>query len=244
MKIRKTPQSGACGDTVVSRNHHGYHMRRRPARTKPRNKPHTPAIDRSEHVWRTLAALWNSLTEEQYRAWDRAAAQEHTRTRNGERSSLTAREFFYRVNSSRASLGLDPVASPPEQADYCANPVRELVITNRAGHVALGLQLAHAPGSLIKLYASPPQRQGRRKCWDFRVLGALPPAKQGVSDFTVLYVRRFGAPEAGTRVFVRAVVHVDGQQGEERQTNQLIPRSQPPGSWSSSPSARAAAPRR
>ncbi len=223
MKTGSSLQTGACGDLVASKNRFGQYVRKRPSRKKRRNKPHTADIDRTEADWRTISALWESLTEEQYRAWELAADGERSRPRAGQSGRLHPRLFFFKVNTSRASLGQPLLADPAPRTEPGPNPVGQLHITNRGDRVVFRLEVSGMPRDLIKVYASPPQNRGRRRCSDLRVLGSLPAPVNGEVDITRPYVQKYGVPEPGKRVFVRTVVEVTGRQSSPRLTNCVVP---------------------
>jgi len=226
MKTGPTLQTGPCGDMVASKNQFGQYLRKRPSRQKPRNKPRSADIDRAESDWRAISVLWNSLTEEQYRAWGISADGERSRPRAGQSGRLSPRHFFFKLNNSRASLGLTLLADPPLAAKAGPNPVGQLHITNRGDRVVLRLEVSEVARDPIKLYGSPPQNRGRRRCQDLRVLGCLPAQANGESDITLLYVQEYGVPEPGTRVFIRTVVELNGRQTSPRETNCIVPERQ------------------
>jgi hypothetical protein len=231
MKTGPTLQTGTCGDVVASSNRFGQYQRKRPSRQKPRNKPRTADIDRAEGNWRAISALWNSLTEEQYRAWELAADGQRSRPRAGQSGRLPPRHYFFKVNNSRASLGLTLVSDPPAPANPGPNPVRQLHITNRGDRVVLRLDVAEPAPVPIKVYGAAPQNRGTKRGRDYRVLGPLPPPRNGESDITPSYVQKYGVPEPGKRVFIRTVVEVNGRQSSPRETNCLVPeRRRPAGS--------------
>ena len=126
MKTGNVLQTGACGDVVASHNQYGSYTRKRPSRKKRRNKPRTADTDRAERDWRAISALWNRLSEEQYRAWEILSAQERSRRRAGKTSRLPPRNVFFRINNSRASLSLTLVADPPAPGNPGPNPIGPL----------------------------------------------------------------------------------------------------------------------
>jgi hypothetical protein len=223
MKTGPTLQIGSCGDVVASTNRFGQYVRKRPSRKKRRNKPRTADIDRAESDWRAISALWDSLTEEQYRAWEIAATDERSRPRAGQSGRLPPRLFFFKVNNSRASLGQPPVSEPPPPANPGPNPVRQLQITNRGDRVVLRLEVSGLPSDPIKVYGAAPQNRGTKRGRDFRVLCPLPPPRNGESDITVPYLQKYGVPHPGKRVFIRTVVEVNGRQTSPQETNCLVP---------------------
>jgi hypothetical protein len=223
MKTGPTHNTGPRGDVVASSNSFGQYLRKRPSRQKRRNKPRTADTDRAEGDWRAISRLWNTLSKEQYRAWDIASENERSRKRAGQSGRLPPRTFFFKVNNSRASLGLPLTADPPVAVDPGPNPVGQLHITNRGDRVVLKVEVSGAVTDPIKVYAAAPQNRGTSRGRDFRVLGRLPPPRHGASDVTVLFVQKFGVPEPGKRVFVRTVVEVNGHQTSPLETNCLVP---------------------
>jgi len=223
MKTGSVLQTGACGDIVASKNRYGQYLRKRPSRGKRRNKRRTADTDRAEANWRAVSALWNNLTEAQYHAWEIASAQERSRPRAGQSGRLPARTFFFKINNARASLGQNLLADPPVPADPAPNPVGQLHITNRGGRVRLKLEIRGLVPELIKVYGSPPQNRGKKRCRDFRVLGRLPFPNNGESDITELYVEKYGVPQVGQRVFIRTQVQSNGREGAARETNFVVP---------------------
>jgi hypothetical protein len=224
MKTGPTLQTGPCGDVVASSNRFGQYLRKRPSRQKRRNKPRTADTDRAEGDWRVISALWNKLSEEQYQAWEFAGANERSRPRAGQSGRLPTRNFFFKVNNSRASLGLPLVSDPPVPVNPGPNPVGQLHITNRGDRVLLRLDVSAGASGSIKLYGAAPQNRGTKRGRDYRVLGPLSPPRNGESDITQQYVQKYGVPEPGKRVFVRTVVEVNGRQSSPHETNCVVPR--------------------
>jgi hypothetical protein len=228
MKTGPTLHTGSRGDVVASSNRFGQYLRKRPSRKKRRNKRRTPDTDRAEGDWRAISALWNTLTEEQYQAWEIASADEYSRPRAGQKGRLPPRTFFFKVNNSRASLGLPLTADPPAPANPGPNPVGQLHITNRGDRVVLRLEVSGTASTPIKVYGAAPQNRGTTRGRDFRVLGRSPTPRNGEIDITLPYVQKFGVPEPGKRVFIRTVVEVNGRQRNPRETNCLVPERQRP----------------
>jgi hypothetical protein len=101
--------------------------------------------------------------------------------------------------------------------------VGALRIVEVHGEIKILLSVPSAPAEHTKVLASPPQNPGRRFCADFRYLGLLPPPKRGVCDVTKLYVKKYGNPPPGSRVFIQTRQQVDGQQDLPLQTDALVP---------------------
>jgi hypothetical protein len=223
MKTGSTLQTGACGDVIASTGRFGQYVRKRPSRRKRRNKRRTVGTDRAEEDWRAIAALWNNLSEEQYRAWDIASEPEHSRPRAGQSGRLPPRNYFFKVNNSRASLGQPLLSDPPVAAESGPNLVRQLRITTRGGRVVLKLEVEGIAPDTIKVFGAAPQNRGTTRGRDFCVLGRLPLPRKGECDITQSYVQKFGTPAPGKRVFIRTVVEVNGRQSSPRETNCIVP---------------------
>ena len=136
---------------------------------------------------------------------------------------LIGQKFYMKINSTQAFIGLTPLPIPPKRAKFGRNPVGRLSIIKVPGGIALLLSVPSAPAEFIKVLGAPPQNAGRRFCADFRYLGPLPALEGGVSNITEQYVKKFGNPPPGSRVFIQTRQQVDGQQGLPVQTDAIVP---------------------
>ncbi len=219
MRKLDVPQIGKMGEEVASRNHYGAHWRKK---GHPKRRL-TPAKRRSEASMRTAADVWEHLTDEQRQAWDVAGANTPSRKVFGKTGHLSGHEFCSKINNSRTAIGLEPLESPPPQATFGRSPVAGFTISNDRNGLALKLILARAATEEIKVYGSPPFNQGRRRNWDYRVLGALADGAQGANDITQLYVMRFGEPPIGKRIFIRSRQQINGWQGPPSDFTAVVP---------------------
>jgi hypothetical protein len=165
---------------------------------------------------------WEDRTEEERIAWRTAGTQERTRSK-GRTRRLSGQKYYVKINGTRAFIGLPPLPLPPKRSKPRPNPVGRLSIIKVGGRIALQLSVPSAPAEYTKVLGSPPQNAGRRFCADFRYLGLLPAPKGGVSDITEQYVKKFGNPPPGSRVFIQTRQQVDGQQDLPVQTDALVP---------------------
>jgi hypothetical protein len=62
-----------------------------------------------------------------------------------------------------------------------------------------------------------------RKCRKPVYLGLLPAPEGGVSDITETYVRRFGEPKTGERVFIRTRQQTNGWEGWNKDVSEVMP---------------------
>ncbi len=206
MKTPRSLQSGKRGKVIASRNHFGSYERQHAVPKKVR----TSAQQSTSAGFGAIAKAWSALTEAQRLAWIAEARQARSRSRLGESYALTGQTYFMRVNNVRAGSGLGLLADPPPRGQPITNPVRALIITNRGGHIALKLQLAEPPAGDIMVFGAAPCSPGSYKCYKCPRLGTLPAPVGSLSEITSLYVKRYGVPPAGKRVFIRTRPQNDG----------------------------------
>jgi len=235
MRTLDGPQVGAQGDTVASRNHYGQHLRKR---GHPRRRL-TVARFQSDTAMRIVAEAWNSLSDEQRDRWYVAGPHVPSRKVLGKAGRLDGRGFFFKVNLPRARLGQDLLLEPPAQATFGENPAVAFTITNDKWDIAMELTLTRAPAGELMLWASPPCNAGKRRNWDYRVLGLLPTPVAGANNFRRLYVRRFGVPPVGAKVFLRVREQTNGWRGEPWEGSAVVPLSEGGSGSQSSRSGRA-----
>lgn len=168
---------------------------------------------------------WSELTEEERLTWDVAGKEERTHSR-GRVRRLSGQKYYMKINSARAFLGLPRLRLPPAHSRLRPNPVGALSIVEIHGRTKILLSVPSAPAEHTKVLGSPPQNPGRRFCADYRFLDLLPPPKGGVSDITEPYVKKYGNPPPGSRVFIQTRQHLDGHQDHPKQTNAIVP-----GTW-------------
>ena len=184
---------------------------------------------RSAAQLRSQAALaeasygWNDLTDTERRAWDVRAKTTPSRSRRGRHRYLSGQKYYVKVNAARAFLGLPLLRLPPGSATFPPNPVGPLSITRVHGLPVLKLSVPSDPAGCIRVLGSPPCNAGRRFCADFRYLGPLPARRRGVSEITKLYIKKFGIPRPGMRVFIQTRQQVDGEQDLPVQTDAIVP---------------------
>jgi hypothetical protein len=166
----------------------------------------------ADFAW--VVKTWESLTEQQRVTW----------RIEGESRGMSGYNYFIKVNMRRRRDGQAPAALPPLDAPYLENPVRKLVITNRARRIKLELEVSETPAGRILVFASPPCNRGvaRYNKWYIR-LGWLPAPHAGRSDITRMYVAKFGWPPPGKRVFIRTLVRLEGRPEFPKETSAVVP---------------------
>ena len=222
MKTLYEPESGVHGEVVARRNHYGQHLRKR---GHPRKRL-TVARYQPDTAMRIVAEAWNKLPDEQGDRWYVAGPQVPSRKVFGKAGRLDGRGFFFKANLPRARLGQELLLEPPAQAGFGRNPAVAFTIINDKWDFAMELTLSRVPTEEIMLWASPPCNAGKRRNWDYRVLGLLPTPVEGANNFRRLYVKRFGVPPVGQRVFVRVRQQTNGWRGEPWEGSAVVPPSE------------------
>ncbi len=206
MKTQSILKSGRVGQAVYLKGRYGYVVRQY---VQPRD-PGTP--DQLEKR-RNLVAVcnrWRTLTPEQRAAWGIAAAEDDFVTETGALVRLNGYNFFKRLNTRRAALGLPQFVLPPPKPFFYPNPVAELVITNIGGKIILKLRVTGQPAQYTLVQGPAPKGSAVRLVQKFPFLGLLPPPKGGWSDITELHVGRYGVPKVGAAIWIRTCQHIDG----------------------------------
>ena len=219
MKIKDIPQVGKLGLTVTWPGRNGLIRRTLVTPANPRTAAQLAVRD----ILQQQARAFDGLTTAQQDAWNTAAASYQSRPTLGQSGPLTGLQLFTKVNCTLAQLGQDPVIVPPVNPQFPDLAVTDLVITNPGGVVAVKLTCPVPPGNNTVVRASKPQHSGIRACRDYRIVGTCPAPVAGASDITGLYTAKFGAPPAGSRVFVQCCVMVDGFESLPRTFTALVP---------------------
>ena len=223
MKTIDVPSSGACGETIASRNHYGPYVRRRARGAKRRTKRTTTAQRRTRAEQRAVAKALDALTDERIRAWVIAAEEVMSKPRLGKRWPLTWQAYFHKANNPRAGFGLRLLLDPPEPAQFGPNPVGRLIITNVGDRITLKVEVSGRPAADIMVFGAKPCRRTILKCFKCPRIGPLPAPERGMSDITRQYVRKHGKPKAGQRVFIRTKQYLDGGHDEFLETSAVVP---------------------
>jgi len=98
-----------------------------------------------------------------------------------------------------------------------------LVITNTGGVIALKLTCPTDPRANTIVRASAPISAARETCRNYRILGVWPAPVSGAADITGLYPARYGAPQAGMKVFVSVNQFVDGWEDIAAKFSAIVP---------------------
>ena len=219
MKISSIPKSGRKGSVVYVNTRHGKVARQY---VRPRD-PRTLEQQRKRSNLVAVCNRWRTLTPEQRAAWRIASANNYFVTETGRRVRLNCYNFFVSLNMRRADLDLPQFDLPPAEPVFPTNPVAELVVTNTGGEITLKLRVPSPPAQYTLVQGAAPVRTGVRCVQHFPFLGLLPPPTDGWSDITELYVARYGAPKAGTAIWIRTCQHIDGWTDRPKVAHARVP---------------------
>jgi hypothetical protein len=165
--------------------------------------------------------VWRTLTDQQFAAW--AAA--------GKREKMKPYRLFCKINGTLAAYGQPLVMDPPKREKLQRNPVGALDIRNQGVAIALRLRVPEAPAKFTFVFGvrwcsrgiSVPRSNGV-------LLGRLPEAVRGWSDITDLYVKKYGRPPAGSRIFIWTRQVINGRKDALKRTYANVPPPEGPGS--------------
>ena len=219
MKILDIPQSGTSGVSVSVQSRFGQFRRALVVPKDPRTNDQVRVRSALGH----FSALWNKLTEEQRLLWNARAGEVRSRPRLGKNGRLTGQQLFVKINCTLASVGKPMVTTPPDRPRFPANPVGALSITNNSGAIALRLSVSRTPAADIIVLGAAPCSQGVSFVRNFTILGLLPAASAGASEITDMYVKKYGIPREGSRVFIRTNQEIDGWEDAFKQTSAVVP---------------------
>ena len=210
MKIRKGRFSGKLGLEVYVNTKHGQVVRSRARRPW---RPTEGRLAVQDNMAKVVNA-WRQITPKQYAAWTAAARK----------ADMDTYPFFSKINGALSAAKLPLLMDPPKPEKIRPNPVEELRILNENGVITLLLRVPRAPAQhtfvLGSRWCSPGIWTRGNK---FAIIGELPPAIRGWSDITALYVKAFGVPRVGHRVFIRTRQLVNGWEDGFKETCADVP---------------------
>ena len=219
MKILDIPQLGKRGLYVSMGSRYGQISRILAIPSNPRT---VFQMDVRKALGK-MVARWRALTEDQRTAWRTVAKTKNTVPRLGQSGSLTGSQLFTKINCTLATIGADPVTTPPPFPQFPDNPVGALAITNVGGTISLKLACPSTPEDNTVVRASAPCSQGLANNRDNRILGVLPAPIQGSCDITTLFEARYGSPAVGTKVFVQVSQNIDGWEDMPVESWAIVP---------------------
>jgi hypothetical protein len=217
MRIRKGRFSGRLGVEVYVNTKQGQVVR------SPSRRPWRPSAGRLsvQHNIVMVVNAWRKITREQYAAWTAAA----------KKAKMKTYPFFCKINGALVAAKLPLLMDPPKPEKIMPNPVGELEILNRGGEITMRVWVPRAPARHTFVLAS---RWCSTGIWTrgnkFATIGELPEAEGGWSYITDLYVKVFGVPPVGQRVFIRTRQLINGWEDKPKETFADVPPPEQQGS--------------
>ena len=170
-----------------------------------------------------IARAWSGvLSQTQRNGWNEAGPEVQSKTRLGS-GPLSGQQLFQSLNSARACIHLPPLWEVPAPVVFDTNPVGQLTFANGEEGVRLLLSVTGPVTEDIMVFGQAPCSAGRSKRRNVAYLGLLPAPQNGMSDITEIYVARYGEPRAGEKVFIVTRQQKDGWEGDDCETNEIVP---------------------
>ena len=210
MKILKGRFSGTIGLEVYVNSKYGQVVRSKSRRTWRATEGRLAV----QHNMVKVVDAWRNLTRKQYEAWTVAALKE----------GMTAYALFSKINGALSAAKLPLFMEPPKPVKLRPNPVGDLEILNLGEAITLRLWVPSEPAGRTFVLGS---RWCSRGIWTrgnkFAIIGELPKAVRGWSIITDDYVKAFGVPPVGSRIFIRTRQLINGWQDEFKETCADVP---------------------
>jgi hypothetical protein len=163
----------------------------------------TPDQRRARKEMSLLSEAWNSIEEDERRAWDDKSSRNRRGGRAARRRRRSGRRLFFQANFHQLALQQKLLTHPNAADRFHVMPQVELIITNHAGRISLMLRLLQGDFEGVMLSSWPPLNAGVMVWRRFVRLGPLPAPRRGLIDITKLYVDKFGIPPVGKKIFIR-----------------------------------------
>ena len=181
------------------------------ASAAPRPKNPKTAVQQSHR--RNILAVsrrWRTLSLEQVGTWRTLAAKTSFVNDQGEQVRLNCFKLFVSLNTRRADLGLPHFDVAPAKPVFSECPVKEVVVGYPGGVFTLKARVEGPLAQCVLVQGARPVHSSFRSVQHFPFLGLLPVPVDGWSDFTQLYVARYGVPKPNQAVCIRICQHIDG----------------------------------
>jgi hypothetical protein len=176
----------------------------------PTTNPRTADQQRHRQNILAVSRCWRTLSLDQRGTWRVLAANTDYVNDQGKRVRLNCFKLFVSLNTRRADLGLPQFSVAPVKPVFGTTPVKELAYTWTEGKFTLFARVEGTPENLTLVQGARPVRSAVRCVQHFTWLGLLPPARDGWSSITGLYVARYGVPKPNQAVWIRFCQHSDG----------------------------------
>jgi hypothetical protein len=221
MKIRRGRQSGSLDNSVSVDSKYGQVVR-----SKPRRSPRlTNARAEARNLFARISAMWRKLTDRQLEAWINAGKKAGTWSEDGKYTPISGFNLFVKVNCALATARLPLMMDAPASLPRGRNPVRALIITRQQDQIKLELKVDRIRVPHLFVLGSPPCSPGISFRSNYAIIGLLPAPVHRLCAITELYVKKFGVPPAGSKVFIQVRPLFRREGSEERVVFARVPAS-------------------
>lgn len=194
-----TDARGKLGGQVFSKNKSGSYVRTKVTPTNPR----TQRQMQSRTMLGTLSALWNSLTLEQVKAWNKAVEDWARTDIFGDLKNPTGKNLFVSLNKNLLGLGYATKTLPPEKIAMVSVSGFEISVnSNNNGVIVNGLSTLDS--GLYQVMATPTVATGVNYVKNkLRVVGNYSSSSDIQNSFTSDYTDLFGTAPIGEKTFIQ-----------------------------------------
>lgn len=191
------------GGQVASKNRAGAYMRNKVTPVNPQTSFQTTVRNRLA----TFAQAWRGLTAVQRAAWNAAVSNFAKTDIFGDLKNPSGFNLYVRLNANIASIGGDPISSPPvpTSVDQYSAPV--LTYVSGVDALSLAFQVTSGASEGYKVLATPPLSPGVDFAKsEFRQITQGDTSAVSPLNILAPYIAKFGALGAvGTKIFVKLV---------------------------------------
>lgn len=206
--------SGKVGGQVIAKNKGGKYMRNKVTPTNPKS---TAQVNQRNN-FSEVSKLWRTLTDAQRAAWNSAAALAVRKNIFGDNLPLSGFQYFGKLNGNSMLADGSNIQDPPTMVGV--DMPAFVSVTCTAGTPAFSAVTDPTTLATNEIYVleateqlSPGVSSPGSK---FRVIEKLSTLTAGAVPILASYTPRFGALEAGKKIFLRASI-INSVTGERSQ---------------------------
>lgn len=201
-----TDGRGKLGGHVLAKNRSGNYMR---TKVTPVN-PQTVYQQSQRSALGTLSSGWSGLTDAQRNAWNGAVDDFQKTDIFGDLKTPTGKNLYTGLNRNLLNAGQALINTPPSPS-----AIPNLVVTSSDYGITAGTfnidTAGDATGAFVQVWATPPLSPGTSFVKNrLRLLETVAGGTDATIDAFSSYNSRFGAPAAGSNVYIALRVVNDG----------------------------------
>lgn len=218
-----TDARGKLGGQVFTKTRSGATVR---TKVTPTN-PQTTAQQTSRNILGSLSASWRNLSESDRQGWLSSVDLFSKTNIFGDSYKPSGKNLYVGLNANLLSIGATPSDSAPDLADVPVYILESIGIEVGLGIIDLNASTAYpGAGFTVVFQATKPMSAGRYNfsgqfATFYTYSSTLAPTPSTVYG---AYVSKFGAPQEGNKVAIRAfvIVNASGQKGVPTQAETIV----------------------